>query len=135
MHLNFKNCVFIKNCPKNRQNKILFKTFHHLSLAHKKPPWVFFWKFQTTQNSTKKSNFFRRPDFNERPFLPYNIRYEVEDEEDEGAIYDSHVLSTPASSASSAANQSPDEGIDGMFSAAEDSGKFVFIWSVCGNGL
>ncbi|KAI6184833.1 hypothetical protein M3Y97_00638600 [Aphelenchoides bicaudatus] len=60
----------------------------------------------------------RRPDVNERPFLPYNIRYEVEDEEDEGAVYDSHVLSTPASSTSSAANHSPDEGIDIM----EDSG-------------
>lgn len=75
-------------------------------------------------NSGVSQPTFRRPDVNERPFLPYNIRYEIEDEEDEGAVYDSHILSTPASSASSSAttaNNSPDEGIDGMFSTGDDT--------------
>ncbi|KAI6230249.1 hypothetical protein M3Y99_01080000 [Aphelenchoides fujianensis] len=64
----------------------------------------------------------RRPDAEERPFLPYNIRYEVEDDEDEGAVFDSHhVLNTPpgsSASTSTAPNVSPDEG---MFSAGEES--------------
>ncbi|KAI6218743.1 hypothetical protein M3Y95_01148400 [Aphelenchoides besseyi] len=52
----------------------------------------------------------RRPDPGERPFLPYNIRYEVENEDD--VILDSRLMNTPPSSSSS-----PDEG----FSAGEES--------------
>uniref|UniRef100_A0A1I7RW41 Uncharacterized protein n=1 Tax=Bursaphelenchus xylophilus TaxID=6326 RepID=A0A1I7RW41_BURXY len=76
----------------------------------------------------------RLPQPEERPFLPYNIRYEVEDdvesgteevsgyvEEDCSVIYNnSHLLNTPAStsSGSSALNHSsPDEGV---FSGCED---------------
>ncbi|CAD5209404.1 unnamed protein product [Bursaphelenchus okinawaensis] len=74
----------------------------------------------------------RLPQPEERPFLPYNIRYEVEDEaesyaeetsgymeEDSSVLYsNSHLLNTPAStsSGSSALNHS-DEGV---FSGGED---------------
>jgi hypothetical protein len=75
----------------------------------------------------KFERIFRYPEPEERPFLPYNIKYQIESD-DEGADVDTDILDETSASSpspatinttlnSSTSQKSPDEGI---FSCSED---------------